>query len=121
HSISSVHSLQVHVVGSNTTLDYLEPPGVVHVLVREVTLTSHDFESLEAAIELFLDAGPRPEIEAACIGIAGPVVDGRGTTTNLPWVVEERRLACAIPAGRVRLLNDLGATARGIWALGEDA
>src|SRR5207245_1529006 len=50
----------------------------------------------------------------------GPVVDGRGTTTNLPWVVEERRLACAIPAGRVRLLNDLEATAHGIWALGED-
>src|SRR5437870_1896155 len=64
--------------------------------------------------------GRRPEIEAACIGIAGPVVDGRGTTTNLPWVVEERRLAYAIPAGRVRLLNDLEATAHGIWALGED-
>jgi glucokinase len=54
------------------------------------------------------------------VGIAGPVVDGRAVTTNLPWVVDERRLAAAIPAPRVRLLNDLEATAHGIWALGED-
>ena len=106
--------------GTKTTLALFEPHGDALVLVREVTLTSHDFESLEAAIERFLDAGPRPEIEAACIGIAGPVVDGRCVTTNLPWVVDERLLAHAIPAGRVRLLNDLEATAHGIWALGED-
>src|SRR5205807_2044803 len=59
-------------------------------------------------------------ITAACVGIAGPVVDGRAVTPNLPWVVDERRLAAAIPAPRVRLLNDLEATAHGIWALGED-
>src|SRR5205814_10304979 len=94
------------VAGTKTPLAVFGPRGAALVLVREVTLPSHDFESLEATIERFLAAGPRTEIEAACIGIAGPVVDGRGTTTNLPWVVEERRLACAIPAGRVRLRSE---------------
>ena len=103
--------------GTKTTLALFEPRAGEAALVRENTLSSHEFASLEAAIARFLDEGPRAEIAAACIGIAGPVVDGRGTTTNLPWVVDEGRLAAAIPAAQVRLLNDLEATAHGIWAL----
>src|SRR2546430_12425295 len=48
------------------------------------------------------------------------VMNGRVAAVNLPWVVDERALASAIPAERVRLLNDLEATAHGIWALRED-
>lgn len=89
-------------------------------LVREVTVASRDFDSLEAVIARFLDSGPRPEIAALAIGIAGPVVDGRCTTTNLPWQVDERTLAGAVPVARARLINDLEATAHGIFSLAED-
>lgn len=51
------------------------------------------------------------------MGIAGPVVDGRVVATNLPWEIDERQLAEAIPAARVRLINDLEATAHGVVAL----
>src|SRR5437660_6403272 len=101
-------------------LALFEPGGRSPVLVREATVPSREFDSLEAIVQRFLAAGPRADIRAACVGIAAPVVDGRGVTPNLPWVVDERRLAAAIPAPRVRLLNDLEATAHGIWALGED-
>jgi glucokinase len=103
--------------GTKTTLALFEPRGTGCALVREDTLPSHEFGSLEAAIARFLSEGPRLSIAAACIGIAGPVVDGRVTTTNLPWVVNARRLASEIPAARARLLNDLEATAHGIDAL----
>ena len=106
--------------GTKTMLALFEPGGRAPVLVREATVPSREFDSLEAIVERFLAAGPRGDITAACVGIAGPVVDGRAVTPNLPWVVDERRLAAAIPAPRVRLLNDLEATAHGIWALGED-
>jgi glucokinase len=106
--------------GTKTILALFEPGDGAPVLVREATVPSRDFDSLEAIVERFLTAGPRGDITAACVGIAGPVVDGRAVTPNLPWVVDERRLAAAIPAPRVRLLNDLEATAHGIWALGED-
>jgi glucokinase len=106
--------------GTKTTLALFEPAGGGLTPVREDTLPSRDFTSLEAAIERFLEGGPRGPIEAACIGVAGPVVDGRCVTTNLPWVADERLLAYAIPAGQVRLLNDLEATAHGIFALHED-
>lgn len=83
-------------------------------------MASRDFDSLEAVIARFLDSGPRPEIAALAIGIAGPVVDGRCTTTNLPWQVDERTLAGAVPVARARLINDLEATAHGIFSLAED-
>lgn len=86
-------------------------------LVREAMLPSGEFESLEAAVRRFLDEGRRLSIAAACFGVAGPVVEGRCVTTNLPWELDERRLARAIPARRVKLLNDLEAMAHGVLTL----
>jgi glucokinase len=106
--------------GTKTTLALFEPHAGAPAVVRETTLHSHDFPSLEAAIARFLADGPRGDIAAACVGVPGPVVDGRAVAVNLPWVVEERALASAIGAARARLLNDLEATAHGIWALRED-
>ena len=106
--------------GTKATLALFEPRIDRLAIVREDTLHSADFDSLEAVIARFLGSGPRADIAAACVGIPGPVVDGRATAVNLPWVIDERRLAAAIPTPRVRLLNDLEATGHGIWALRED-
>jgi glucokinase len=102
--------------GTKTTLALFDGDRVV----REATMASRDFGSLEAAVARFLEAGPRAPIAALAIGIAGPVVDGRCTTTNLPWQVDERTLAAAVPVARARLLNDLEAAALGVFALAED-
>jgi glucokinase len=58
---------------------------------------------------------------AACVGIAGPIEDGRGTATNLPWQVDERELARALDLSTAMLLNDLEATAFGIAMLAKNA
>jgi glucokinase len=89
-------------------------------MVRDMTLPSGDFPSLEAIIERFVNAGPRPVVEAACLGVAGPVVDGRCQATNLPWVVDERLLTYSIPSPRVKLLNDLEVAAHGVLGLPEE-
>src|SRR5262249_58973983 len=81
---------------------------------------SRDFASLELAIEQFLSRGPRPGLDAVCLGVAGPVVDGRCQATNLPWVIDEKLLASAIPAPRVKLLNDLEIAAHGVMRLPEN-
>lgn len=105
--------------GTKTALALFDktPRGLVPV--RDETMPSRGFETLEAAIEKFLSGGPRPGIEAVCLGVAGPVVDGRCVATNLPWVIDERTLASAIPAGQVKLLNDLEVAAHGVMALPE--
>ena len=106
--------------GTKTDLALFETTAAGPRLVRDRTLPSRDFASLEAAIEQFLDSGPRPKIQAVCLGVAGPVVDGRCQTTNLPWVIDEKLLAYAIPAPRVKLLNDLEVAAHGVLELPEE-
>src|SRR5262245_14196259 len=105
--------------GTKTVLAVLEPPASGSsrmTVVREVELPSHEIDTLEGAVEAFLLGAPRITVRAACLGVAGPVVDGRCVTTNLPWEVHERRLAAAAHAP-TRLLNDLEATAHGILVL----
>ena len=104
--------------GTKTALALFEREGAGLTLTREAILASRDFVSLEAAIAHFLHAGPRRDIVALCIGVAGPVVDGRCVATNLPWEVDERALASSLRAERARLLNDLEAAAHGVLMLG---
>jgi glucokinase len=89
--------------------------------VRSAILPSRAQAGLEAAVRAFLAEGPPVTVTAACFGVPGPVVDGCAEPVNLSWHVDERALAAAIPAPRVRLLNDLVATAHGVLALGPGA
>jgi glucokinase len=58
-------------------------------------------------------------IDAACFGVAGPVIGGTAQLTNVPWKVEGRRLADHFGFTRVDLLNDLQAMAYGVTVLTE--
>jgi len=107
--------------GTKTALALFEARGGELAPLREAVLPSRDFPSLEDAIARFLGAGPGGSIDTACFGVAGPVVDGRCLATNLPWRLDERELAARIPAGRVKLLNDLEATGWGVLVLPSSA
>ena len=103
--------------GTKTAISLFEARAPGPRLVREASFHSGEFESLQAVVRRFLGAGPPVRVAAACFGVAGPVVDGRCVTTNLPWQVDEQGLGRAIPAPRVRLLNDLEAAAHGVLTL----
>ncbi|HSA86072.1 MAG TPA: glucokinase [Nitrospira sp.] len=60
------------------------------------------------------------KLSAACFGIAGPVIDNRCQTTNLPWIVDGPAIAKQFDIPRVQLLNDLEATAYGLLWLRND-
>jgi glucokinase len=87
--------------------------------LAEATLSSADFASLEALIHSFL-AGIEFNVTRACLGVAGPVVSGRATITNLPWVMDEEQLSKALDVTSVRLLNDLESIAYAIPRLNTD-
>jgi glucokinase len=102
--------------GTNARLAYFEPQnGHLH-LVSERTFPSREHSELGEIVVQFLDdSGAHPE--AACFGIAGPVRNGRVETSNLPWVIEQSRLAKQIHLPATLLINDLEASAWGIGAL----
>jgi len=77
------------------------------------TYDSRKASGLEDIIERFMNEYAAP-LAGACFGIAGPVVDGRSKTTNLPWVVSEGQLKRRFKWPHVRLINDLTATAQAV-------
>src|SRR5262245_63020067 len=85
-------------------------------LVREAVVPSREIDSLESAVEAFLLGAPRLSVTTACVGVAGPVIDGRCVTTNLPWEVHERRLPPAAHAP-TRPINDPEAAGYGLLPL----
>ena len=83
------------------------------------TFPSKRYSGLVPVLQDFLGSA-QPKIDAACFGIAGPVVDGKVKTPNVPWMVDSSELRRALKLDSVNLLNDLEAGAHGIFTLNND-
>jgi glucokinase len=105
--------------GTKTHLGFFEiEDGSLEVRNRE-TFPSREFSGLESIIDEFVTPSS-PALAGACFGVAGPVIEGRSATSNLPWVVDSKSLAHKLNLKTVTLLNDLEAAAHGIPALKPD-
>jgi glucokinase len=105
--------LACDVGGTKTNLALLQVSGAGLEIVRLQTFPSREHASLDAILAAFT-GGAALALEAAGFGVAGPVIGGRVTTTNLPWRVEGRHLADRLGLASVALLNDVEAYA---WAV----
>jgi glucokinase len=102
--------------GTNARLAYFQTQNGNLRLISEHVYPSREYSELGEIVSKFLkEKSARPE--AACFGIAGPVHNGRVETSNLPWVIEQSRLAQQIQLPATLLINDLEASAWGIGAL----
>jgi glucokinase len=104
--------------GTHTTLALFRGGPDLALESRE-RFASRDAPDLASIVSVFLARAPRT-IDAACFGIAGPVIGTRVETTNLPWVIEADALSTRVRGAPVFLLNDLEALAYGIPALRAD-
>jgi glucokinase len=98
--------------GTKTHLGLFQHSSGTLELVREHRYATADFDSLEAVCADFL--GASVSVNAACIGVPGPIIDGRGYATNVPWQLSNALLSRALNGIPVRLLNDLAAIAYGM-------
>lgn len=106
--------------GTKTLLALFRERQERFALIREKSFPSRAHENFEEILDAFLAEGPPEKIDAACFDVAGPVFEGRVRTTNLPWTLDERLLADKLGTPRVKLLNDLEATAYGMLSLPAD-
>jgi glucokinase len=81
--------------------------------LMEQTFSSGQYPSLEAVVREFLGQ-QHFSVERASFGVAGPVVGGQATITNLPWVMDKEQLSATLNIPSVRLLNDLDAIAHAV-------
>jgi len=79
----------------------------------EATYPSGNYPDLESLVHEFLAQHDFP-IERASFGVAGPVVAGHATITNLPWKMDEHQLQQVLHLSSVQLLNDLDAIAHSV-------
>jgi glucokinase len=103
--------------GTKTNLALFSAQGEKLHAESQRTFQSKRYSALTPILKEF---GDTQRIEAACFGIAGPVVDGRVKTTNLPWIIDTEELRRTLKLDAVHLLNDLEASAYGLCTLEED-
>jgi glucokinase len=95
-------------------VEFLTPPKDPSPIASPETDETNQSEKLTT-----VPAEPA-KLMAASFGIAGPVIDNRCQTTNLPWTIDGRAIAKQFNIPRVQLLNDLEATAYGLLWLRPD-
>lgn len=99
--------------GSKTVLAVVSKDSGPRHPLAEMTFPSAQYSSLEAVVKEFLKSSPFP-VKRAVFGVAGPVVEGRSSLTNLPWSLNEHEVAKGFGLTSVRLLNDLEAIAHAV-------
>jgi glucokinase len=86
-------------------------------LLAQARYTSVDWADLAPMVRHFLgqpEAQPHPRPGAACFAVAGPVCGGQAQLTNLPWQLDEGRLAWDCELEQVALVNDFAVLIYGL-------
>lgn len=101
--------------GTNARLALFDAKNGSFALVSSTIFPSRRYSGLDQIVKEFVTTtGAHPA--QACFGIAGPVTNGRVEASNLPWVIEARRLADELQIREALLINDLEATGWGVGA-----
>ena len=83
--------------------------GIPSVLI-ERSYASRDYSDLTHLLKHFLK-DTQPKLTRACLGVAGPVYEGKCQITHLPWEIDLHELRTLLGINSVSLINDLAALA----------
>jgi glucokinase len=97
--------------GTHTRLAIFDATGRAPLF--ESVLASREYATFEDAAERFLREAGGASPSVAALAVAAPIEKGTAAFTNLAWRLDERALARRLHLGKVILLNDLAASARG--------
>ena len=86
-------------------------------LICEQKYQSRSFATFSLLLADFLKQHPDFHLMQACLGIAGPIRNGRCQATNLPWVIDAKEIEKETKIPTVCLINDLEANAWGLRCL----
>ena len=81
--------------------------------IRERTFLSGKYPSFLSILDAFLEE-EKERVEAAAVGVAGPVVNGRTQVVNVRWPVDERTIARRLKLRQAYVINDVEANGWGI-------
>lgn len=106
-------------IGGTKTLLAIFSASDATSCIKKQHYASAAYTSFTDLLADFLTGVDCTQINACCMGVAGPIVNGDCITTNLPWVLRQQQISEQIDTPAVYLLNDLAATAWGVLSLPE--
>jgi glucokinase len=111
--------LAADIGGTKTLLGLFDPLPVRPRALAVRSFVTLDYDELAPMLVEFLnrESVNADAIDAACFGVAGPVIDDTAELTNVPWRVDGHQVAAALQMRRVSLLNDLQAMAYAVPVL----
>ena len=87
-------------------------------LISEKSFQTKTYDSFKALFSEFQNEG-NITIDAICLGVAGPVIEGVVQGTNFPWIIDRKQISKALQVKSVFVINDLEANAYGLATLGD--
>lgn len=113
--------LAADIGGTKTILALYEIVDGIFTQLAHQQYASQSFGTFNEIIFDFRERYSTSKIDAACLGIAGPIIDSNCNATNLPWKINSNELKEQLNTTRIKLLNDLEATAYGMLYLDESS
>jgi glucokinase len=105
--------------GTKTTLAVISSESGPYLPLLETTFQSRDYPDFLSLAGEYLSL-KKIQVRHAVFGVAGPVVGGKSSITNLPWVLDEAKIGETLGLCSVRLINDLQALAEAVPFLREN-
>lgn len=105
--------------GTKTALAIVSSEIGPRGLSNEKHFVSSQYDSVDEIIHAYL-SDAAVQVDAICLVVAGPVIDGKSIITNLPWVMDEEHLAAKFNVMRANLLNDLEGMAYSVPILNDE-
>lgn len=117
---NGLHVLAADIGGTKTNIGwYISEDGKMN-LQKESTYPSTEYASFSEIISEFLKTYKLDLPDVLSIGVAGPVVEGKCITTNLPWSLDVQLLKKELKIDRIEMINDLEATAYGLAEVNDE-
>src|SRR5690606_9452787 len=105
--------LAADVGGTKTNLAIFEIKSGDLIPLNEQSYPTKKYKSfLEMAKDF--QTTTMPGINGICLGVAGPVTQGKAYGTNFPWVIDREEISRELHIRHVSLINDMEANAYGL-------
>jgi glucokinase len=114
--MKSVIFLAADIGATKTNICLYTFSGRLTAVSPPVQFRTADFSGIEALAATFL-SGRKIAMDFCIFGVPGPVDNGRAKITNLPWVMDEKKIQRGLSVTTVRLINDLEATSHAVTEL----
>lgn len=105
--------------GTKTNLAFYRTNAGELIKLSTATYASGDYNSVTEMLQKFMDE-TNESPQTICLGVAGPVINGKVELTNLDWDLNINDIRKQTGIQKVSLLNDLESTAYGLAGMKEN-